>query len=158
MLNEQISLDYSVASIVNVPLDKLEPGVPVDEYVDVDPEEDEDANGRDSESDDEAMHESTVVFRRVGQMIFPVETLVEFSDGEVVREIWDGRDRVKVFRVTRAGRVVRAAIDPDMRVPLDVDRLNNSLRIDPDKFIERKYAMKGFFWMQCFLELMSIGA
>ncbi len=157
LLNEQISLDYSVASIVNLPLDKLEPGVPVDEYVDIEAEDDADSDGEDAEPDD-AIHESTVVFRRVGQLVFPVETLIEYSDGEVVREIWDGRDRVKVFRVTHAGRVVRAAIDPDMRVPLDVNRLNNSMRIDPNTFVERKYAMKGMFWMQCLLELVSIGA
>ena len=85
-----------------------------------------------------------------------METLVEFSDGKIVRDTWDGQGRVKVYRFTRPAKVVRAAIDPDCRVPLDVNRLNNSLRIEPNKLVTNKYTLKGLFWMQSLLQLFSI--
>ena len=85
-----------------------------------------------------------------------METLIEFSDGEIVRQTWDGRERVKVYRFTRPGKVVRAAIDPDGLVPLDVDRLNNSLLIEKNDFVTNKYTLKGLFWMQSLLQFFSI--
>jgi len=51
---------------------------------------------------------------------------------------------------------VRAAVDPDRRVPLDVDYLNNSERVEENRFVTDKYTLKGFFWMQNFLQFLSI--
>jgi hypothetical protein len=158
-----ISLDYAVASIANVPLDAYEDGIVPEAWEEpAEPEgeegdevEDEGAE-EDEEDDDNQPHRSTVVFRRVGEMIFPMETLIEFSDGEIVRETWDGRERVKIHRFTRPAKVIRAAIDPDDLVPLDVDRLNNSLRIENNDFVTNKYTLKGLFWMQSFLQFFSI--
>ncbi len=92
----------------------------------------------------------------IGEVVFPMETLIEFENGSVVRETWDGRDRTKVYRFTRPAKVVRAAIDPDFRVPLDVNRLNNSRRIEPNQHVMNKYTLKGFFWMQSLLQLVSL--
>ena len=85
-----------------------------------------------------------------------METLVEFSDGEVVRDKWDGLGRVKVYEFTRSAKVVRAAIDPDSLVLLDVDRFNNSVRIESNEFVKNKLTAKGFFWMQSLLQFFSI--
>jgi hypothetical protein len=72
-----------------------------------------------------------------------------------VRDTWDGHGRVKVYHFTRPAKVVRAAIDPDLLVPLDVDRFNNSLRIEGNTLVENKCTLKGFFWMQSLLQFFS---
>lgn len=155
VLNERTSLDYAVASIANIPVETLEKGVAVGEAVI--PAEDTDDDSASESADDEQpkSYESTVVFRRVGDVIFPMETVVEFSDGHIELGTWGGRDRVKVLRFARSAKVVRAAIDPNNLVPLDVDRFNNSLRIEPNRLVTNKYTLKGFFWMQAFLQVVS---
>jgi hypothetical protein len=157
LIGQPTSLDYAVASIANVPDNTLAKGP--SEYEPYDPtrsEDEEDGDEDEGESEDKGPHESTVVFRRLGEVTFPMEVLIEFSDGELVREAWDGRGRVKVYRFARPARVVRAAIDPDHKVPLDVDRANNSLRIEENKPFTNKYTLKGFFWMQSLLQFFAI--
>lgn len=163
VIEQSGSLDYAVAAITNVPLDVLEDGIHGDEFEIQDKTGDEDQGSEATAVAEDALeedgpHRSTVVFRRVGEVVFPMETLVEFSDGQVVRDTWDGRDRVKVYRFTQPGRVVRAAIDPDHRVPLDVDLLNNSLRIERNQLVTNKYTLKVLFWMQSLLQFFSVPA
>lgn len=148
-------LDYAVASIANVPVEAFDEGVFGDDFERGEDEEDDDEEDNDEE-DENKPHQSTVVFRRIGEAVFRMETLVEFSDGEIRHDVWDGRDRVKVYHFTRSAKVVRAAIDPDHLVPLDVNRLNNSLRIEENEFVTNKYTLKGFFWMQSLLQFFSI--
>lgn len=163
ILDQTTSLDYAVASITNLPVEDLEIGILGDELVLPPKDEDEEQNDdTDTEEDDEGdsddtkIHHCKVVFRRVGEIVFPVETLVEFSDGEVVRQTWDGRDRIKIYSFTRPGKIVRAVIDPDHRIPLDTNLLNNSLRIEENAFVTDKYTVKGFFWMQSLLQFFSL--
>ena len=155
VLNDGSSLDYAVASIANVPVDALEKGI----FGDAEelPVEDEEADDSADEGDNEEtkVFDSTVVFRRVGEIAFPMETVVEFSDGHIESGTWDGRDRVQVQRFTRPAKVVRAAIDPQNLVPLDIDRFNNSKRIEGNQLVKNKYTLKVFFWMQSFLQLIS---
>jgi len=158
VLRQPTSLDYAVDSIANVPVEDFQVGILGDKLELPDDKGTDDEDEMDAEEDEAhpGPHESTVVFRRVGDVIFPMQILIEFSDGELVRETWDGRDRVKVYRFAREATVVRAAIDPDNLVPLDIDRLNNSLRINPESTVPDKYTLKGFFWMQSLLQLFSI--
>jgi hypothetical protein len=159
VIKQATVLDYAVASVANVPVDAFEEGI-FDENTESAGEENEvggDAEEPVAEGEgEERPYECTVVFRRIGDTVFPMETLIEFSDGEVVRDTWDGHGRVKTYRFTRPARVIRAAIDPDHRVPLDVDRLNNSLRIQQHQLVTNKYTLKGFFWMQSLLQFFSI--
>ncbi len=158
ILNERSSLDYAVASIANVPVDALEKGI-FGDAEELPAEDPEDAASDDpSEADGEEqpeVFESTVVFRRIGEIVFPMDTVVEFSDGHVEWGRWDGRDRVQVLRFTRPAKVVRAAIDPKNLVPLDIDRFNNSKRIEANRLVKDKYTLKSFFWMQSFLQIVA---
>jgi hypothetical protein len=165
VIDEATSLDYGVASIANVPLEAYEDGCLGDDYCEHEDDREDQADADDAQDDDEdeededdqcEPHHSTVVFRRIGEIVFPMETMVEFSDGEIVRDTWDGIARVKVYHFDRPAKVIRASIDPDRLVPLDVNRLNNSFRIERNDFVTNKFAMKGFFWMQSLLQFFSI--
>lgn len=79
---------------------------------------------------DELYRDSVLVHRK-GDFIFPVEVEVRFSDGERIREMWDGRDRWKRFNYEKKARVVAATIDPDQKVWLDIDWYNNSRTTEP---------------------------
>ena len=54
----------------------------------------------------------------------PVELRIEFADGRVAREQWNGRDRW--YRLSYEGaKVVRAVVDPGHKIAIDVDPANN---------------------------------
>ncbi len=164
VLHQASSLDYAVASIANVPLEDFEKGIlgdelklpEDDEEEDGKPDEHDDAEVEDEESEEDGPYQSTVVFRRVGEVEFPMEILIEFSDGEIVKDNWDGKGRVKVYDFARDAKVVRAAIDPENKVLLDVNRLNNGKRVEENEAVTNKYMFKGFFWMQSLLQFFSL--
>ena len=56
---------------------------------------------------------------------FPVTVQFTFQDGSVQEEVWDGQPEYKDFSFTADSRVVEAYVDPEFKVLLDVNRLNN---------------------------------
>jgi len=95
-----------------------------------------------------------IAIRRIGEVVFPVDILIGFDDGSEVRETWDGKTRLHTFTYTRPARARKVIIDPDYKIPLDVNWLNNS-RVPVNKQFMRKYQWKWFFWMQSFLNLLA---
>lgn len=105
-----------------------------------------------------ASWESEVTLQRLGEVRMPVELLVEFSDGRRLRESWDGRYRWTRFRYAGPAKVVRAVVDPDRKLALDVDPSNNSW-IDETGQSRRaatKWAARFLFWLQNLLELHTV--
>jgi hypothetical protein len=92
---------------------------------------------------------STVVVRRFGEAIFPVDVLVSFGNGEQVRERWDGRDRWTSFVYERDVAVNAVVVDPDRILLLDIDRTNNSYRASPSSAAAaQKWTLKWMVWLQ----------
>jgi hypothetical protein len=96
-----------------------------------------------------APYETTVVVRRYGEAIFPVDLLVTFEDGETVRTRWDGRDRWTAFRWERPARARSAVVDPDRVLLLDIDYTNNSRTLEPrGRQAATKWALRWLVWAQ----------
>ncbi len=74
---------------------------------------------------------TSVVVRRYGEAMFPVDVLVTFADGEKVTERWDGRDRWKLFTYDRSAKAATAQVDPNRVLLLDVNYTNNSRTLTP---------------------------
>jgi hypothetical protein len=92
---------------------------------------------------------TTVVARRLGEGIFPVDVLVTFKNGEKVRERWDGGDRWKMFTYDRGVEAVSAQVDPDRVLLLDVDYTNNSRTREPlGGAAASKWMLKWMVWLQ----------
>lgn len=92
---------------------------------------------------------TTVVVRRYGEAVFPMEVLVVFRDGEEVREAWNGRDRWKAFTYERESQAAWAEIDPARILLLDIDRVNNSYSTEPKRDLAaRKWMLKWLVWLQ----------
>jgi hypothetical protein len=104
-----------------------------------------------------ARYESRVTVVRKGGVRLPVELQVEFADGRVVRERWDGRERWYRFRYEGA-KVVRAVIDPEHKIAIDVDPSNGEWLDDarPARRAAWKWAARYLLWLQNLLELHSV--
>ena len=101
-------------------------------------------------------YRNTVVVARFGEWVFPQEILVVFGDGQKVRETWDGRDRWKRFVYTKRVKVVSAEVDPEHKLVLDVNYLNNSRVLEPQKLVVTRAALGFMHWLQGLLTLVSL--
>jgi hypothetical protein len=108
---------------------------------------------------DEGPFESEVIVERRGGVRLPVEISVQFADGRIVYERWDGQYRWARFRYQGAVKVHRADVDPYGKIALDVDPGNNSWVDDNARVARRaasKWAMRWMFWLQNLLELQTL--
>jgi hypothetical protein len=103
-------------------------------------------------------YESEVTVRRLGEVRLPVEVQVEWSDGRVRRESWDGRDRWKRFRYRETVKVSRVVVDPERKLALDVNPANNSWTSESgvSRRAAHKWSARFLLWLQNLLELHTV--
>jgi hypothetical protein len=95
------------------------------------------------------LYRTSVVVRRNGDGIFPVDVRVVFENNQDVRWRWDGRDRWKVFQVDRPVRAVSAQVDPERVLLLDLNYTNNSRSLEPKTAAaSRKWSLAWLLWLQ----------
>jgi len=101
------------------------------------------------ENEHEALFESTVVVRRYGDGVFPVEILVEFDDGYEVREQWDGKEHWTAFTYEHETRVNKAFVDPEHILLMDINYTNNSQTLTPmAQTAATKWSLRWIVWFQ----------
>ena len=122
--------------------------------VDVDVEDEDEGN--DEDEDENTMYRSEVVVERRGAFIHPVTVELVFDDGETVRHQWDGRSRWKKYIELRPAKLVSAEVDPDNVLILDVDQLNNSIRLETSARPATKTITHLVFWLQNVLQLTAM--
>ncbi len=102
-----------------------------------------------------ASYESVVVVRRLGEAIWPVDLEMVFAGGHVFRTVWDGKDRWVRYRAT-GPKLLSARVDPDHKLLLDVNVLNNGMRVEDDARAANEWAMRLRFWAQNALEFFAL--
>ncbi len=116
------------------------------------------SNGKSESNDSVAakgkpkMYESGVYVRRLGAFKFPVEIVATFEGGEKVREKWDGQELWKKFTYVKPNKLVSAAVDPDNKIPLDLNYTNNSKAVKGSSLGVNKLSARWLFWMQFLLD------
>jgi hypothetical protein len=96
-----------------------------------------------------SQYHTSVVVRRYGEAIFPVDVAVTFKDGSSVREKWNGRDRWKLYSYLRPQPAASAVVDPERVLLLDVNVTNNSQTLTPaGGKAATKWAVKWMVWLQ----------
>ncbi len=105
-----------------------------------------------AEQEQPTLYYSGVNVRRLGAVQFPVEIEVVFEDGEVIRETWDGKALWKKFRYTKDAQLVSATVDPERKIPLDLNFTNNSKTIENQSLGINKLSARWLFWMQFLLD------
>jgi hypothetical protein len=114
----------------------------------------DDEAGTEDSSDDERYRTEVVVERR-GEFIHPVTVELVFENGESVRYPWDGRARWKKFTEVRSSKLVSAEVDPDDLLALDVDQLNDSIRLENDGRPTAKMISHLVFWLQNLFQMAA---
>lgn len=100
-------------------------------------------------------YRSEVVIERRGAVRVPVDILVVYDDGGETRETWDGQGRWYRIDVTSTRRIDHAVVDPDDKLPLDANRLNNSRLRDPATRGIWRLAGRWGLWLQGALLALS---
>ncbi len=104
----------------------------------------------------DSLFKASVQLERVGDVMLPVEVLIHFNNGSEVHESWDGRNRYKDYSYEGRGEVEWAKIDPDYKIVMDVNYINNSMTLDPDRVPVRRLSGKLATLIQFLLSSISL--
>ncbi|MGE0638640.1 MAG: M1 family metallopeptidase [Thermoanaerobaculia bacterium] len=75
---------------------------------------------------------SEIELRQLGEVELPVEVELQFENREPERRVWQGDRRWEVWTWERPERLLSARLDPDGKMPLDANRMNNARRTFDD--------------------------
>ncbi|HEX2974731.1 MAG TPA: M1 family metallopeptidase [Bacteroidales bacterium] len=104
----------------------------------------------------DSIYRSVAEIERIGEVMLPVDILVHFEDGKEIREKWDGLSRVKDFEYTGKDRIEWVKIDPEFRIRLDVNYINNSMTTDFDDLPLSRMRNKLIAFLQFFLTFFAL--
>ncbi|MGE5815822.1 MAG: M1 family metallopeptidase, partial [Acidobacteriota bacterium] len=93
-------------------------------------------------------YESVVLIQRKGDFVFPIDIVLHYAGGKTDQRKWDGRDRWLKIRTTTPEKLEWAEIDPQRKILLDVDWLNNARRVKPDSRASTWWSARVMFWVQ----------
>jgi hypothetical protein len=122
---------------------------------------------------------STVMVRRRGEVALPVSLRLDYEGGttqtvSLVEREGEGasveqagilkgarasepwRGRFKRLELTSERRLVSATVDPEEHLKLDVNRLNNGRRVEPDGRASARWGSRFVFWLQQVLALSGL--
>ncbi len=107
---------------------------------------------------DDGQYHTTVIARRYGEAIFPVDVVVSFRNGERVTEHWDGVERWRLYAYDRASQALSAQVDPNRILMLDVDYTNNSKTLEPKGArAATKWSLAWAIWLEdCLLSWAAL--
>jgi hypothetical protein len=122
---------------------------------------------------------TTVVVRRRGEVVLPTSLKLEYEGGETqtitllereyegasvekaaalaepkAAEPWVGR--WKRIELVGPHRLVAATLDPEDRLAIDVNRLNNARRVEPDGRAAAHWGARWVFWLQQLLAMVGL--
>jgi hypothetical protein len=107
-------------------------------------------------SKNDTLYSSVVQLERVGDMMLPVDVLVHFSNGDQVTENWDGKSRVKDYKYTGTRKVDWVKIDPEYKITMDVNFINNSKTSKPADEPVRRMSNKLIMFLEFLTHLISL--
>lgn len=116
----------------------------------------EEGEETDEDDDEDTLYRTEVVIERRGEFRHPVTIELVFEDDERIRHQWDGQDKWIEITEIRSSKLRSAEVDPDQLMVLDVDQINNSIRLEPDSAPAGKILVNLSFWLQNFFALTSI--
>lgn len=106
-------------------------------------------------SNPDSLFTAVARIERIGEVALPVDVLIHFSNGDEVLETWDGKNRFKDFNYHRSRKILWVKIDPEFRIRMDVNYINNSMTLDPDRIIVRRLTNNIITLMQFFISVFT---
>lgn len=111
---------------------------------------------RKKSTDTTPLYKSGVELERAGEVMLPVEVLIHFVNGDEIVESWDGKSRFKDFTYSGNRMIEWVKLDPDFKIRMDVNYINNSMTIYPDRITLRRLTNKLISFMQFFISFISL--
>lgn len=102
----------------------------------------------------ETRYHGRVMVRRRGTLVFPVDIDIVADDGSVKRVHWDGRGTT--FEIPYEGdhKIAYAIVDPDQRVYLDSNLLDNARGTKP-RMLGSRVLSRGVMYSEALLHLLA---
>ena len=108
----------------------------------------------DTTSEGDKLYDSKVIIHRLGEVIMPIEILIHFDNGDEALETWDGKARTKEFSFERTEKIEWAKVDPDEKIKIDINMLNNGKTVNPETKVASKYMVNFLFYLQNILQTL----
>lgn len=89
-----------------------------------------------------------VYISRGGTFDLPVEVLLTYQDGTSDKIVWQGNTDETIITGAKDKKIIKAHIDPEHKIYLDLNFNNNSFTFQPNKKPLVKYAAKIGHWFQ----------
>ncbi|MDF1695154.1 MAG: M1 family metallopeptidase [Saprospiraceae bacterium] len=98
---------------------------------------------------------NTLHVRQNGGLIVPVEIEIVFEGGKKEVVVWDGKGADKTYSFSEDTSIHSAHIDPEQKIYLDLNFINNSKTKHTNSKPLVKYAAKSQNWIQVLAQLAS---
>jgi hypothetical protein len=130
--------DYKAVGLSNIPV-KATPEPPSD-----------------SSKKDNLYYLSKVELERGGDIVFPVDVLIHFDNGDEIKESWDGKARYKDYEYSGRRKIEWVKIDPEYKLKMDINFNNNSITENPDRIPVKRMTNKLMTILQFLISIISL--
>ena len=96
-----------------------------------------------------------VMLKRLGEVVIPVDIVVELMDGKKIRQTWDGKERWHRIEMETDSKIKSAVVDPDNKIALDINVNNNSLTTQAEDSAILKLSTQCFFWLETIVHCIT---
>jgi hypothetical protein len=104
----------------------------------------------------DSLYKCAVGVQRIGEVMLPVEVLIHFSNGHETLMNWDGKDRYKKFELLSNSEIQWVKIDPEYKIRMDVNFINNSKTYESDMVPVRRLTNKFITFLQFFISSVTL--
>jgi hypothetical protein len=104
----------------------------------------------------DSLYISIAQLERTGEVMLPVDVLIHFTNGDEVLEKWDGKEKYKDFKYTGYREIKWVKIDPEFKIRMDVNYINNSMTTEPHKAPLHRLINKMIAFVQFYLSIMLL--
>jgi hypothetical protein len=104
----------------------------------------------------DSLKKSTVWLERAGDVMLPVDVLVHFKNGDEITESWDGKSRFKDYTYYGDKNIEWVKIDPDYKIKMDVNYINNSMTVEQMNVPVRRFSDKILSFMQFLISILTL--
>jgi aminopeptidase N len=105
--------------------------------------------------DEKGRYKTQVVLRRLGEVIFPVDVLIQLEDGDQIKQVWEGKERWTKIEIETDSKIKAAILDPENKIALDLNVNNNSLTIRASDSVLMKLSTQSLFWLEILVDWMT---
>jgi hypothetical protein len=104
----------------------------------------------------DSLYKCLVELQRLGEVMLPVEVLVHFTNGHEVLKSWDGKERYKNLEFMSNSGIKWVKLDPEYKIRMDVNFINNSKTYETDNVPVRKFTNKFISFLQFFISTITL--